>query len=203
MYNLFVDESEAETDHRLSRTDKVIVLIGPREVAFTVDMNTICARSAFFRDALFGEWEWIGGRKGMVSITETEPEIFAVYASWIYDSKISLDEVADSSTIPDPPSYISLAKAWVLGNKLSDYEFCNRLNDLVLEKYGVDRLIKVAPVSLQYVWKKTSPASKLRLLHIDIQAGCVTLDSRLRLGPSIRDRCYYHVHEDGNDRCTA
>lgn len=169
---------------------------------FTLNKLIVCGRSPFLKQAISGNW--VEAEEKIVRLPETEPEIFAVYAQWVHTSNIDFSHMLGESVLFGPPSYLSLGKAWILGDMLLDHSFCNKMIDLTLRRFRTfvaGSREKANDTTLDHIWQHTAEDSKLRLLHTDICAGFYTRGKTYQKGPSKEARCYYHIHDEGRVAC--
>ena len=124
------------------------------------------------------------------------------------------------------PSYLNMAKVWVLSNFLGNNTLCNRVIDRFLQKWDSMTDITVAVNTVRYIFDSTSEDSKLRQLLIDAMSArvsknwmdkCATEAPHALLvafsqryacgmlpqppGPTQADRCKYHTHDEGEEKC--
>ena len=125
-----------------------------------------------------------------------------------------------------PPSYLNLAKVWILANFLGNDLLCNVVIDRLLTKLDGLPRHKIVPSSLQYIFEKMSEGSKFRRLVLDVMAARMTgncfksngaeypqaggFDMARRFahglspqlpGPTYQERCKYHEHGEEEQHC--
>jgi hypothetical protein len=66
--------------------DPVAVLVGEEENIFMIQENVLCANSEFFARAL--KKEWAEGENRQVHLRDTDPDVFAVWAKWLYTGRL-------------------------------------------------------------------------------------------------------------------
>ena len=65
------------------------------------------------------------------------------------------------------PRWGSMTEFWILADMLLDLELCNRLSDIMLEKWAMTRLY-IDPDAVNDTWGRLAPDSPLKKPHVDI-----------------------------------
>ncbi|GAB0134623.1 hypothetical protein EsDP_00002988 [Epichloe bromicola] len=142
------------------------VIVG--ETSFHVNEKLICAASPFFETAFSGEWD--ESKTRTIELREHDAQIFRTYMHWLYLRKLAVRNDAPGSVGNE--EYIHLAKAYVLGDFLSDGHFKDAVLDAILEKsttWASDGQIwsPVGPV-IRHIYDNTLGCSKARQLLVDL-----------------------------------
>ncbi|USW55610.1 Putative BTB/POZ domain-containing protein [Septoria linicola] len=107
--------------------DIITIKVGTGKVeSLTVHESLLRARGGFFEAAL--KQQWREGQTREIELPEDEPDIVAAYIEWLYSGKIE----PLSCKPPTPVSHgamrgthVTLAKIYVLAEKLGDDDACN------------------------------------------------------------------------------
>lgn len=189
--------------------------------SFHVNEKLICAASPFFDRAFGGEWD--ESRTRTIELREHDAQVFRTYMHWLYLQKLAVRNDAPGSVGNE--EYLHLAKAYVLGDFLSDGDFKDAVIDAILEKSTTtasDGKIwsPVGPV-IRHIYDNTLGCSQARQLLVDIYTrnghgnwlqdwahrddlpkdflldlAVALLDKRSRPVPAIPlDPCRYHQHK--------
>ena len=136
--------------------------------AFTVHKDSLCANSSFFASATSGYW--IESAEKLVRLPSVEPRVFDAYVHWTYTSKIDLSGTCQQhKACNHKPSYLPLAKLWVLGDMLLDHKLCNRVTAKIWSKFDDVKDLHVPSLpAMCYVFENTSADSPLRRLFTDM-----------------------------------
>lgn len=139
-------------------------------LSLRVHKDLICKSSAFFRSALSHGWK--ESKEQTVRLVEEDPEIFELYIHWLYRGMI-----AAFSARPDDfgmAQYLQMARAYVLGDKLQDDDFCDAAIDVFMEGcqqaawgIGCDTEICRDEV-ITNIYDNTPESSKLRQMVVDV-----------------------------------
>ena len=78
--------TETDSFGRYAFLESITVLIGSKEVSFTVHKDVVCDQSNFFRAACNGKWKEAAEK--CVRLPEADPHIFGVYVGWLYTGKL-------------------------------------------------------------------------------------------------------------------
>ncbi|KAK3076874.1 hypothetical protein LTS18_011764 [Coniosporium uncinatum] len=108
----------------------VEIHVGPDHRVFSVHEKLICASSDFFKDGMSRDWK--ESRERTFTFEYDEPEIFDIYACWLYYQKFPTR--LDRGGLEGNKEYVQLAKAYVLGEKLQDRDFQDAVIDAVVDK---------------------------------------------------------------------
>ena len=100
------------------------VEVGADKKCFFVHPSILSQSSEFFAAALKKEWR--EGQNRSIQLAEYEKEIFELYLRWLYSGKIFVKNSGEDSGYP------TLAKLYVLGEKIMDSEFQDRVIDAMI-----------------------------------------------------------------------
>ena len=95
--------------------------MGEEEKSFVVHKAVICSASPFFEKATSSEWT--EAKAQVVKLPATELDIFHAYTHWIYAANVDMSIIPEPSEETtgarvSPPSYLNLAKLWILSDML-------------------------------------------------------------------------------------
>lgn len=202
----------------------IFILVGPEKVKFGVHQGVLVQRSPFFQAALTGKFK--EAMEGRIILHDGDPDVFAVFVSWLYTTK--LENMVDETSSCTKVRLIKL------------YLFADRYDVPILRNDVIDALYKNwkedprLPISyFQEVYDTTPPRDPLRRLFVDL----ITSDTKIsesvlesheyypkemlldlvgalsnQLAP-FRERAWnwepnevmicsiYHTHEDGSANC--
>lgn len=190
-----------------------------------VHKMAICAKSPFFQAACSREWK--EGQDRLIRLPEFEPDCFLVYIHRIYTSVLDMTLLPEPSGTRFAPAYVNLAKVWMLANYLQDDEMCNGVTDRLLTKLDGHPKHFIVMETLEFVGTHTSPESGIRRLFKDVMVARaregrvqelsvkgLPLEIMAEMakkfargerreggGPSMANRCKYHVHVGGKESC--
>lgn len=212
-------------------TDVVTVIVGSGDDAkmFGIHAHLLQKGSRFFAAALKGDWKEAHTRT--VRLPEDDPEVFEVYASWLYEKCLST-QVKNEDAAPLAEETM-LIRAYVHGHKYGDDTFCDAVIDTlrqacnsidVFSRYGdcaniynntsegsmlrklvIDRWLHCG----HEPWIEVTPAEKALLprefLWEYMCAAVCALGKELQLTPSnapwLTDKCAYHLHKKTGGPC--
>lgn len=142
----------------------VDVLVGEKKDMFSVHEKLIRAPSPFFDKAMSGPW--LESTQRTIELPDDEPPIFAIYVHWLYYGTLPVfnNETEDGE-------YLSILKAYTLGDKLLDINFQNAAVDAMIEKSttSVDGTEWYPGLSIiEYVYNNTSESALVRELLVDM-----------------------------------
>jgi hypothetical protein len=169
---------------------QVVVGSGP-PYTFRVHEDMICQASPFFISAMSHAWK--EARERIVILDEDEPETFKIYLHWLYRGTIPIrfgnpveDEKLYHSTsktlkyIHDvyAEQYLEITRAYILGDKLGDGDFCDALIDVMSDACAKATLDDEASGELCFpdrkivncIYHNTTESSKMRVLMVDVYA---------------------------------
>lgn len=203
----------------------ITVLAGVEKESFVVHEASICARSPFFRAACSKEWK--EGQTKVVELPEVEHEAFAVYVHWVYTREIDMTIMTERANTYVAPSFLNLTKMWLLADMLRDVHLCNCVNDGIIKTDVAIRTPGLNMASLGYIMEHTPQESTIRRLYIDMHLASLTrawvrknkdeiprtilVEFALKYAdgepqrvkaPVLEDRCKYHSHGEGVEKCT-
>ncbi|KAF2466688.1 uncharacterized protein BDR25DRAFT_268059 [Lindgomyces ingoldianus] len=178
---IFGEESQASTvkDTRITQTQAlkldgktIEVIVGPEQerASYQVHEAVICASAEFFRNAMKPEWASARPDPRVVELPDDVPAAFSLYMHWIYSKRLPV--------LPDPKElvtgeggYHTLAYAYVLGERLMDFEFKNAVQDAyVLYARGSPPTKRYYPTNeeIRIIYDGTRENSPMRKFLADI-----------------------------------
>ncbi|CAK1360059.1 unnamed protein product [Cercospora beticola] len=120
------DEMRAAKKRRIMNNIITITVGGDNGEEFMIHDFLLKENSKFFEAALDRQWK--EGQEKKIALPDDDPEVFAVYAGWLFTGKIAskdekpLDEFTRADVEHEHPLQ---AKLYVLGEKLIDDKFCD------------------------------------------------------------------------------
>ena len=158
------------TPDRPSFHESFVILVGkaPLQKHFTLHNDLFLPRSEFFRAARSAAWREDSQEPTTLDDDDDDPEVFSNYLRCVYlgdmaplsDDDISKDEAAVEH-------FNSLAKLWVLADKLGDLQAANLVVDEFISYSDETRLIPPAH-TMTMVYESTVGKSPLRALLRDL-----------------------------------
>jgi hypothetical protein len=156
-------------------SDVIQILVGSDPpVRFRVHKDLICNSSAFFKSALSHDWK--EAEEQTVRLEEDDLEIFKLYIHWLYRGTVF--EFSENGYDYGTGQYWSAAKAYVLGDKLQDGNFCDAAIDVFIDglqqaDYQDSDIEDMCvgwpyPGIVPYIYENTPEVSKIRQLMVDI-----------------------------------
>jgi hypothetical protein len=147
------------------------VVVGPEEdrATYYVHEGVICSSSGFFANAMKPEWASVRPDARVVELPEDDASAFSLYMSWIYSKQLPVLPGAPDSAGEE--GYHTMAYAYVLGERLMDYEFKNALQDAyVLYARGSPPTKRYYPSNeeIRIIYEGTRDNSPLRKFLVDI-----------------------------------
>ncbi len=135
----------------------VNVLVGAGHSKFVVHKDLLTSKSEFFRAALTGDWE--ESKSQEVQLPEDDPAAFEMFAHWLYFTELNFGK--------NDGAFISLSKAWLLGDKLQAIAFkIAVINELVS---SLDKIrIQMNGKTINNIYSRTLPGAPLRRLMVDV-----------------------------------
>lgn len=104
------------------------------EVEFVVHEDIVRIKSPFFEAAC--KKYWPEGKEGVVKLPEHPTHVFKLFAHWMYSNTIDID-IIDARAVGGRMA--CLADAWILGDFLGCFEFCNTVADSAIQGMGRHR----------------------------------------------------------------
>ncbi|KAF1950264.1 hypothetical protein CC80DRAFT_496906 [Byssothecium circinans] len=135
----------------------VNVGIAPGQKTFNIHKSVV-GSSRFLRAALRPEWAGEGPRS--IDLSDEEPEIFGIYAKWLYSKRV----LFRSEESPRHQAWSNLAGAYVLGEKLMDSSF---QNDIVDAFAGYFTSATLSYGAVKIIYRGTAANSPMRGLLVD------------------------------------
>lgn len=133
-----------------------------REQSFTIHEDVLISTSKFFRAACSKVCQ--EGKEKIVHLPGVKPNVFQVYAVWVYSGKMAINK--DGSPDNKPQTMLVL-DIWILGDVLDDDLFRNQAMKLCIEKFAAWNMLPSVK-EVKHVWESTTPSSQLRKMLVDI-----------------------------------
>ncbi|PNY27003.1 Ankyrin repeat, bromo and BTB domain-containing protein [Tolypocladium capitatum] len=133
----------------------VIILVGPEEQPFGIQMDFLCDRSDFYQK-FFADRGVDESVEHVVKLPEVSEEVFGLAQNFIYTGVLIADEA-------NLPSYESLVGLWNLGHKLGVHGLCDKTLEAMMECRRLTERIPATPLLIR-VWRDTPEGSSIRLL---------------------------------------
>ncbi|KAL8774179.1 MAG: hypothetical protein Q9194_004122 [Teloschistes cf. exilis] len=165
-----VDSSDPSTKlPNLTRgftSDIVTILVGDKEVPFTLHKAIISSKSKFFRAAMEGSFKEAVEKK--VRLPEEDPDLFPHYLSWVYGNDSMQLDHEDDETYANELCHLWLL-AWKLGSEKLENLIINMVCRRAMECSG-PFLPDVEVINLIWDTIPTQCLSGLRQLLVDVTA---------------------------------
>lgn len=145
--------------------------------SFHVHEELLCRTSDFFTAALSKDWK--ESRQKIVRLPEDDPDLFEIFADFLYGGRIHSTKESDTIGNTDDDYYKDpererLARCWILGDKLAAPLFQDASIDAIIQKMVETER---APVNLHGIaYLETSGSNPLKRLVVDIAAWRYTAD---------------------------
>ena len=200
----------------------VTLLVGPEKTVFTMHKGLLCAVSSYFKAALEGDFK--EAQEQTIELSEDDPQAMKYFQLWLYTQEI-LDEGENVSSM----DWRLLIGLYLLGEVRMIHKLQNEVIDLIIRKNPQETGF---PLQVMYeIYDKTCPMSPLRRIVVDMSARLGDLDEwswdfadggeraqrdflkdlvlalyKDRGKRQVRNvwkvRCDYHVHAEGEPRCS-
>lgn len=109
----------------------VQIVVGPDEFKFYVHQHVLeCHGGSMFR-AISNRDDWKADKDCTIKLPEEDPEMFRVYAEWLYTGKITAEVHFDDNHF-DFYVWTTLAKLYIIGVKVEDTVFQDQVVDLIV-----------------------------------------------------------------------
>ena len=157
--------------------DIVEVVIGKDGIKFRAHAYKLSQASGFFKAACSVLWEC--GRTRTITLDDQDPDIFAIFASWLLNGDLSkassfveLASEGDARETSLRQRWTQLCQCYVLGDFLQAPDFKNTVIDhLLLNKRlqaeETNKISGTRPMDIKMVWANTIPGSPLRQMILD------------------------------------
>lgn len=134
----------------------VVVLVGPEEVPFGLQLDFLTARSAYYRQYFHDLAQTEDVIEHVVIIPNTTPETFGYVQNYMYTHQVipSLDHL---------PTYEVLIGLWKLGHDMIIEGLCDATLEAMKECRRVTMRIPATPLLVK-VWQDTPEGSSIRQL---------------------------------------
>ncbi|KAK3113516.1 hypothetical protein LTR53_009122 [Teratosphaeriaceae sp. CCFEE 6253] len=143
------------------------VIIGVEGRVFHVHEKLLCSRSAFFGAALNKEWK--EGQNRKVELLQESCADFSRYVHWLYSGKLAV-----KPSTPGQPLYDAMMALYVLGEKIIDPRFQDRVIDAIVastrERNGTAGRLYPNMTHVTCIYKTTPEGSPARRLLVDMYA---------------------------------
>lgn len=112
----------------------ITIYVGSSATKFYVHKNLLL-QSPFFRAALEGDFT--EAHTGEIRLPEDDPDIFAIYAHWLYTGDIACEVEAHSSMVVSEHfrRYKTLLKCYFLGDRTCHNQFTDAVMDAIIYHY--------------------------------------------------------------------
>ncbi|KAF2466689.1 uncharacterized protein BDR25DRAFT_268063 [Lindgomyces ingoldianus] len=139
----------------------VKVIVGDSDQIFYFHQGLLSSSSSFFRAAMKPEWDERRAETNTIDLRDTDPAIFRLYAHWAYFGTIPMPTEANASD-----TFVQLAHAYVLGEKLMSTKFKNTILDTFITssmKFGFYPIGE--PVAVMYEGTAENSAGRRLLVE--------------------------------------
>lgn len=193
------------------------MLVGEDEDRCIIHKSTACEKSPFFAAACSSRW--IEGQEGIVRLPDHGPLSFDVFVHWMYSGELDIMKSRPDNT--PPYIYYSFVRVWELANYLGCPSLCNLAASSLIQRisehprrYPVKNCFDAAPPGSKIrallvdhvIWRpsvpyfdKSSGSWPPEVIH-KLARITVAKEDRESYSPLGRDRCFYHVHKEG-EKC--
>lgn len=155
--------SETNIVCRLFIRPTIVVRVGRGYDArdFSVHKDLLAHNSPFFKTAVSERWQ--EGCNNLTELPEDEPKVFKVYLCWLYGvSPFKTMTACTRCTSNGCPQFPELADAYVFGNKILDFDFCDMIVDAIRSHMkSSDCILTDEFFTIWQVSKKNSPPGRL------------------------------------------
>lgn len=134
---------------------------------FLIHRSVIAKRSPYIEHMLRGEWK--EAQTGVVDLTDDEPDVVALYQTWLYSGRIFSD-CTMCSPEKSAQEYSRLVKCYIFGDKVLDGIFKDCVIDCIISLLLGTQLFDPSLTSL--VYESTHAQHRLRRLWQDIYITC-------------------------------
>jgi hypothetical protein len=211
---------------RIDFIEQLKVLVGPDKTAFYMPKNVIVARSPFFMAAADKKWESSGATKD-IELKDEDPKIFANSLQCVYHQDPELDVDSSSLFLIAFKTYIMTDTFGDLrsANIIADYIIklvkdrqhlpCGSVLFLAFEQTHlqsplrrliVDMWLHEGGTNSMVKWSNACPAAFFKAFmnecfNLTKSKGKEKVDIAFDTGPSKREKCHYHQHDDSCPPC--
>ncbi|KAL8948426.1 MAG: hypothetical protein Q9222_005392 [Ikaeria aurantiellina] len=211
-----------ESGRRAIFDKTVTIKVGPEAKEFIVHRALLCHHSSYFKAALADHWK--EGQQGLIELKDGNPEIFGRFCLWLYWGKI----MEDHEAVTDIP-WDTLTACYLLAEMRDVPMMQNAVIDLLIRKTQATNLLPTR--EQRHVWEQTTENSPLRKMIVDITVlrGDIAQTLKDENEENMYDksflvdafilkyqhpnlishedfftrRCLYHIHKEGEPRCTT
>lgn len=172
----------------------VLVGVATNARKFDIDLRLLSTQSQFFATMLSGPWR--ESQTKAVSLTDDDPDVFDVFARFIYTGDIFSSRDGDTEVYPDGSrrdwEWARLARAWVLGDKLQATTFKDAVADAICEK--IVRGGKWPTTLHQIIYPNTTASARgIRRLCVDIAVAKWEVNT---MKSTLKDEAWCEFFED-------
>lgn len=158
---------------RILTDDLATVLVVPDKTSFRIHAELLITRSPFFEQALAVKPE--ESKSLEVTLPEDDPDIFAIFAIWLYGGKIELAE--------DKSSVSQIVRLWVLADKLQMPKLQFEAAQLLPTLKGT-----ISAVTINWVYANTVAETPLRQAVVQVMVSKTNVtDIKTRMSQNCRD----------------
>ncbi len=133
----------------------VIVLVGPEEQPFGIQLDFLCFKSSHYRRH-FAEQANAESLEHLVRLPDTPVEVFAFAQNFLFTGQVF-------PSVDNLPSYEILIGVWKLGHDLGIDGLCDATLEAMAECRRITQHIPATPLLVQ-VWQDTPKGSSIRKL---------------------------------------
>lgn len=160
-FSIFLLEECAKYCSLEGKSIEVVVGSDPL-TTFSIHEGLIRGSSDFFDKAMGGTWKEAADR--VINLPDDDPDVFRIYLHWLYRGSIPCGWLKPE-TVSDV-HYIHFAKAYVLGDKLQDEDFCDADIDAIIQMASVrgkdGRNFFPGRDAVRHLYDNTLPSSRGR-----------------------------------------
>jgi hypothetical protein len=163
------------------------VTVGQDKAIIHADGKILCTSSEFFKNAVKRELVSAEADSDTIDLSEFDIDNVNLYTQWLYTKTLSAEDYEDE----DNYSYLSLSKAYVLGEALSDITYKNAVLACingVVKKFEDEGYPNAECVNT--IYEGTYPGSPARRFMRDVYAKCTVASDSGSL------RQYYHLRQE-------
>jgi hypothetical protein len=136
-----------------------VILVGPQEVPFGVQVDFLCTKSAFWRRHLAQQEKAGSGMEAVLRLPDCSPEVFGLAQNFMYEGGV----YSEGSRLPN---YDALFGAWKLGESLEIDGLCDNVIQAMKELRRITQRVPATPLLVE-VWRDTPKGSTIRALLLE------------------------------------
>ncbi|KAF2486837.1 hypothetical protein BDY17DRAFT_321598 [Neohortaea acidophila] len=172
MANLNDPRADQDSSTMNFQASIIKVVVGTDKYTYRVHKSYLTKPGSFFETAL--KKPWIKGHHRTIELPEDDPYDFHVYVQWLYTGKLFCKPLYEQEPETEERNYGLLFDLYVLGQKLLDREFQDRVVDATIAashdtgyKESSKRLFPSDGV-VDSLYRRTSKGCPMRRLLIDL-----------------------------------